>query len=481
MMKQLANCKPYTFFYWFEEISKIPRPSYQENQIIDFLECFAKEQGFFYRRDAAGNLLIRVPGTADCANKPSVLLQAHVDMVCVKDPDVVFDFTKQPINLYVDGDMLRAKGTTLGADAGAGVAVMLALADADEVPHPPLELLYTVQEEVGMVGIQKFDLSTISSRRMINLDAGDSHTMCISSAGSVEMSVCRTFPCCDTNEESTISFRIAGGKGGHSGMDIHKNRICAGNLAGKIMSELQDICPVRLSSVETSQTPGTILNACTVCICVPKNYAATVELELRRQFERYTQCRISCDPDIFLSTTIFPSGRAALSPADSLSVISLLSLLDTGVQERSDCYANGVLASSSMGPCVLENGKLTLSYQIRAMEEDALERVAQRYRKEAKENGFTLEETSSYPCWPASKDSPFSAALERVYRKLFGCNIATESIYGGIEAGVVKKGIPSMDIISISPTATAAHTTGEKLHLNEVEPFWELLLALLRE
>ena len=481
MLKLLEDCSPYPFFYWFEKISQIPRPSYGEEKIADFLEDFARERAFSCRRDAMGNVLIRVPATPGYEDKPSILLQSHIDMVCVKDPDVVFDFTTQPLQLYVDGNLLQAAGTSLGADAGTGVAVMLALADAADVSHPPLELLYTVQEEVGMAGIRRYDLSAISSRRMINLDAGDSHTMCIGSAGCVVMRVRRAFSRYETDGEKTISFHIAGGMGGHSGMDIHRGRICAGNLAGEILTALCSCFPVRLSAIETSQIPGAILNECKVCIQVPDGSIQKVVLAIQRQFDWHTRCCKDREPGITIAIERRPFGGPALSSEDSLSVASLLSQLNTGVQEQNKAYTNAVFSSSSIGPSSLQDGVLTLLFQIRAMEEWELERLMQTYRKVAEKLGFVLEETERYPCWPASGDSPLRAAFQRAHRKLFHADIATESINGGIEAGVIKKNIPSMDIVSISPTATAAHTTEERLYIDEVEPFWNLLLTVLRE
>lgn len=476
----LSGYEPQRFFQWYETLSAIPHGSRNEKAMADLVADFAAERGYEIYRDAIDNLLITVPATPGYENEPLLLLQAHMDMVCVKDEGVDFDFEKEGVRLKIDGDMLRAEGTTLGADNLTGVAVMLAVAGDERVPHPPLELFFTVQEEIGMQGIRRFDMGRIRARRMVNLDAGYSHELCVSSAGTISCLMEESFPVLPCEETEGLALDFFGGIGGHGGIRIHRGRACAGNLCGELLHILSETMPLRLGSLYSSENPGSILTASRAEFAVPKGRGAEAKALLEKSWQSIRRRFTETDPGMDCAVTGC-TVESALRPSDSRRVIDILYLLHTGAHKHHGEDPGIVVASSSIKPFVLREGRLRLPFAIRSMDDSVAELLLGRSSTMAKLLGFELQVLDRYPGWPTAARSPLRELFCRKHRELFNGEITIENVHGGIEAGVILGAIPDMDAVGISPTATNAHTTDEVLHLREVQPFWELFTAVLAE
>ncbi|MBR5537920.1 MAG: beta-Ala-His dipeptidase [Clostridia bacterium] len=474
----LSGYEPKGFFHWFEEVSKIPRPSYHEEQIIAFLVRFAEERGLCCKTDPSGNVLIRLPATAGYEEKPSILLQGHMDMVCVKDEGVDFDFAKEPIRMRIEGNLLRACGTTLGADNATGVAVMMALADDKTIPHPPMELLFTVKEEVGLLGIREFDMSQIRSRRMVNLDSGYSHVLCVSGVGCAKCALTETFACVPAERLSTISLEISGGQGGHSGIRIHLGRVCAGNVAGELLHGLARKMPVYLRNVVTGTA---ILKYAKVTFAVDEGREREAASILEDTWQQIKKRYEIADPDVVCKVAGEEAASAVLSPEDSRRVIDLLYLFHTGAHKHDGIDPTIVVASGCVIACALNDGKLEFRYNIRSTDDTVRELLVGRYTEIADLLGFELRLLDQYPGWPVRQTSEMQERFKAAHRGLFGEEITIQHMHGGVEVGVVMGAIPDMDAVGISPTATNAHTTMEDLYLDEVKPFWDLLCKVLRD
>ena len=474
----LSGYEPNGFFHWFEEISKIPRPSYHEEKMTALLVQFAQERNLCYKADASGNVLIKLPATPGYEEKPAILLQGHMEMVCVKDEGVEFDFTKEPIRMRIEGNLLRACGTTLGADNATGVATMLALADDSSIPHPPMELLFTVKEEVGLLGIREVDMGAIRARRMVNLDSGYSHILCVSGVGCTKCVIDEKLDTASGEGLSALSLEISGGLGGHSGICIHLGRACAGNVAGELLHTLAQKMPVYLQDITTGSA---ILKYAKVNFAVAAGREEEAAAFIRATWEQIKQRYKTTDSGVVC--TVAQEGAAhAVTAADvSRRIIDLLYLFHTGAHKHDGTDTAIVVTSGCIISCALSDGNLNFRYNIRSTDDAVRDLFLGRYGEIARLLGFELKVIDQYPGWPVRQNSEMQERFKAAHRELFGEEITIQHMHGGVEVGVVMGALPDMDAVGISPTATNAHTTAEDLHLDEVKPFWELLCKVLRD
>ena len=474
----LSGFEPKGFFHWFEEISQIPRPSFHEEKITAFLIRFAEERNLYCKADAVGNVLIKLPATPGYEEKPAILLQGHLDMVCVKDEGVAFDFSKEPIQMRIEGNLLRACGTTLGADNGTGVATMLALADDKTICHPSMELLFTVREEVGMQGIREFDMEQLQARRMVNLDSGYSHVLCVSGAGCAKCAIDEKLDVIPGDGMSALELVISGGLGGHSGLKIHLGRACAGNVAGELLHALAQAMPVYLQTIVTGTA---IMNHAKVTFAVEagrEQEAAEIILAAWEQIKKRYE---TADSGVACKVTQVDSADAPIAADASRRIIDLLYLFHTGAHKHDGTDTAIVVASGNIAGCALREGELRYRYNIRSTDDTVRNLLVGRYGEIARLLGFQIQLLDQYPGWPVRQTSEMQERFQAAHRALFGEEITIEHMHGGVEVGILMGAMPDMDAVGISATATNAHTTAEDLHLDQVQPFWDLLLKVLRD
>ena len=475
----LEHCEPKQFFHWFEKITQIPRPSFHEEKICDFLESFAQHRGFPYHRDEANNILMRVPATAGYENEPAMLLQSHTDMVAAKEDDVVFDFTRDPIQLVITGNELHANRTTLGADDASGMSIMLAIADTQELPHPELELLFTAQEEVGLIGIQKFDCALIRSKRMINLDCGRMHNISVSSAGAMTAVVEETFETAIA-EGTLFHLTISGGIGGHSGLEIHKNRACAANILGELLVEAGKAYGIRLVSLHTPRQA--ILGEIRASFVVETAQAELAAEAIRNTFEKARIRYRLTDPALRLELTQeICQNCNAISQSDSMRVAQLLYILRTGVKKHDAENPVIVLTSAVIGAVKLEQGHFRFDYSIRAVEDHEKALHGAILKETLQLLRFSMRVSKDYPGWPKRPHSEMVNLVDRVHQRIFGDVPGHQYIHGGIEVGVILGAIPEMDAVGMLPSMANAHTPREVLYLDQVPDYWRLITAILAE
>lgn len=476
----LSAYEPKCFFHWFEEVSAIPRPSFHEEKIVEFMRRFAEERKLCCEIDEAGNVLMTLPASPGYEAQPSLMLQGHMDMVCVKDEGVEHDFLTDPIKMRLEDDILYACGTTLGADNAVALATMLSIADDPTIPHPQLELLFTVAEEKGLYGIRHFDMSRIQSRRMVNIDSGYSHQMCICGAGSVACEIRKEYELEEAGNQDFLTLDFFGGQGGHTGIRIHLGRACCANLTGELLRELGQKMPVQLASFGTTGMLGSVLGNFHCHFAVPAGRGEEAADFLRRYWEGIRHRFEVSDPGVQCEVK-GAEAASVLSAADSRNVISALHLFHTGALKHDGVHMDFVIASSSIGPSFLREGKLAMDIRIRSVDNSIREMLFGRYTDIAALLGMDLVDTDRFPGWPPIEDSPLQTLFRKHHRALFGEEIVIERMHAGIEAGLIVGALPDMDAIGISPTSTNAHTTAETLHCKEVKPFWDLLLAVLAD
>lgn len=463
----LHGLEPADFFHWFGQVLQIPHGSFKEEKLVDYLIDFAETRGFPWEKDPINNLLIRVPATSGYENQPVFLFQAHLDMVWRSEAP--FDFENQPIPLQVQGNKLTAKGTTLGADNAVGIATMLAIADGS-YPHPELELLFTAAEEVGMEGIRAFDYSRLKARRMVNMDCGDSHVLCVTSAGSVTGQVEKAFaPQPIPAGWQVWKLQLSGGLGGHSGIDANKGRACGGNLLGDLLLG----CGIMLCSAFGDSA---IIKQCEAVVAFPDD----IREMLQKRFAELKTVYKDTDPDWQLEITP-ATAETALNAQDSACVVLALSTLRTGQFRADGNLPDVIITSGQLRAFSLSDGKLYLDFAVRSACDADQELLFARYQAILATWGLPLQHLRSTSGWQENPNSQLRKQFEATHEKLFGYAMEIERVHGGVEVGIILGKIPDMDAVGIAPTARGAHTTGEYLLIDEVAPYWQLLTAVLAQ
>lgn len=474
----LKDLQPQEFFKWFGEICKIPHGSFNEKQMTDFLIEFAKSRSIRYIVDEKGNVFMNIPASRGYENQPAILLQAHTDMVCVKDEGIDFDFEKDSIKLKIDGDKLIADGTTLGADNGVGVATMLAIADSNEILHPELEFLFTVEEEPGLIGIRAFDMSHIKARRMINMDCGYSHVLAVSSLGKHSAGIKREFMLESTNVgQSALKLSFFGGLGGHAGLMARKGRACAANNMGILLSSIEEFSP-RLCEIEST---GAISKSCTATIVADTNVIDEIKSSLLKKFSAISTIYEKTDPDIAFRIEKIELPQKCLSARDTQDVANLLCTVKGGLN-REDGNNNAITVTLTIfSECKLENGFFEGKFIVRSSNDADKDNLYSYYKKMCSLFGFTVMHRDEYSGWNETEVSTFKDKCVSVHNRLFGYDPEFETVQGGIETSIIKGAIPDMDAVGFAPTARGAHTTKEYILLPETPDYWKWMLELLKE
>ena len=459
---------------YFEEISKIPRSSYHEDAMADYLVSFAKERGFSVMRDVWKNVLISVPATKGWEECEPVLLQGHTDMVCEKNEGIAHDFLTDPIAFYEKDGWLCAQGTTLGADNGVAVAVMLAILDGEE--HPPLECLFTASEEVGLDGAKNFDYTKISARRMINLDGADDREIIVGCAGGARSDL---LLCGEKTPSETACYRLSirGLAGGHSGEDIHRGRANANCLLGRVLAELLLTQNVRLASVEGGNKDNAIPREATAVFSVEnaeqaEQTAHTVWQKLSSEFSEE-------DADAELSFVACDS-EALFFDASMTERLVVLLLAPNGVLAMEPSLPDLVQFSRNLGVIRTENEGIKATYSSRSAKEEQIDASLSELDTYAMCTDAEITHHSRYPGWEVSEQSALRERYAEVFAKLFGRALRVTSIHAGLECGLIKQALPEMDMLSCGPIIENLHSPDERLNLRSLERFFKMITELLK-
>ena len=478
-MAVLENCEPKRVFHYFEEICKIPHGTGNTRQISDYLVQFAKNHDLKYIQDEMNNVVIYKPGTAGYENAPTVIVQGHMDMVCEKRPDVDHDFTKDGLNLSVEGDYVSANGTTLGGDDGIAVAYGLALLESDTIAHPPLEVFITVDEEIGLLGAVGFDCSVLKGRRFINLDSEAEGSLWISCAGG--LSGISHIPVTRLEAKGEkLTVKISGLMGGHSGAEIDKNRANANSLLGKFLHGLDAKAGYELISVQGGQkdnaiTRESIAELLTVKENVEavKEYAASMQTAWR---EEYT------GTDEGITVTVTEEGEQdakVLHPTSKEKVVFFLVNVPYGVQKMSGTIKGLVETSTNIGILKTSENEVLGSSSIRSSVETARDALSDKIEYLTEFLGGEYERQGVYPAWEYRKDSPLRDKMVEVYEEMYGQKPNVVAIHAGLECGLFYKKMEGLDCVSLGPDMKDIHTSEEVLSISSTERVWKYLVKVL--
>lgn len=474
----LSGLKPQAVFKYFEEISAVPRGSGKREMIADFCENFAKEKGLRVYRDAADNVVIYKAASAGYENAEPIILQGHLDMVWQKAEDCIIDLENEGLSLYVDGDYISAHGTTLGADNGIAVAMIMAILEDNSLCHPAIEAVFTTDEEIGMLGAKELDPGVLSARRMVNIDSEEPGVITVSCAGGIDFLMRIPFEKEKAAGEK-ITIDLKGLKGGHSGIEIDSGRVNANILAGRILGHLDGLFDFDIISVSGGSRANAIANAAKIelvsengqeLLKEAKEYIALVKEEIFAKEEGF-----------FAEIEALGKGEfEVLSKSARDRVIYALALCPDGVQEMSAEIENLVETSLNLGILNCENNEVAMTFALRSSKKTALSALSEKLSTFAKCIGCKSETSGFYPPWEYKRDSAMQKLCSDVYEKMFGEKPKIEAIHAGLECAVFSGSVPGLDCISIGPKVLDAHTIEERLLISSVSDVYEMVLEILK-
>ncbi|MFH2006807.1 MAG: aminoacyl-histidine dipeptidase [bacterium] len=467
--------------HWFEELSKIPRCSKNEAQICEWLTKWAGDNGFEVRRDRIQNVVIEVPGTAGYENSPGVVIQGHMDMVCEKAKGVDFDFSKDPIKLVYDGDWLTADQTTLGADNGIAIAMALTVALDKDSPHPPLELLFTVDEETGLTGATELESGFIKGKFLLNVDSEDEGVFTVGCAGGKD-----THLAVPVAEEAlpggSKGFKlVAGGmSGGHSGVDIHEQRANAIHVLTRALNELLKELDVRIVALSGGTAHNAIPRDAEAVVALPADKAGRAGALVGELAAALRQEHGKTDPNITLILEPAAASGTGLSAAGTRHAVDFLMAMPHGVADMSLDIQGLVQTSNNLATLKLEGGKVITLTSQRSSVMNRLDWLTSRIEGAGRAAGGVAETGGGYPAWQPNMDSPLLAKCVAVYKELFNKEPVVEIIHAGLECGIIGAKYEGMDMISFGPTIKNPHSPDEKLLVSTIGQVYDFMAALMK-
>lgn len=475
------NIYPERVFYYFGELAKIPHGSRNTKEISDYLVQFANNHELFSIQDEMNNVIIIKEASSGYENAAPVIIQGHMDMVCEKENGCIIDFAKDGLDLYIDGDFLKARGTTLGGDDGIAVAYALALLEASDIPHPRLEVIVTVDEEIGMLGAAEIDLSMLKGRMMLNIDSDEEGIFICGCAGGMSVHTC--IPVTRTRQSGTkFTITVNGLSGGHSGVEIDKEHGNADIIMGRVLRCIFNETPFGILSLEGGMKDNAIPRECTAEILLSDDKKEAV-YEIVKQMDTILKKElVSSDSGVTVSCT--PDGSTEGDALDFSSVNRVIYYLRTvpnGILHMSQQMNGQVETSLNLGIMKLTEDALTTVTSVRSSVSTRKAEVYDKVAAIVEMLGGTAETTGDYPAWEYKQDSALRPTVEKVYEKLFHKKPVFETIHAGLECGLISEKIENLDCVSFGPANYDIHTPKERLSISSTGRIWDFLTEFLRE
>lgn len=480
-MRVLENLEPKKVFYYFEEICSIPHGSGNLDGISSYLARFAQDRGLFHVRDASNNVIIVKEASAGYESVPPIILQGHMDMVAVKKNDCDIDLEKDPLRLKVEGDLIRAEGTSLGGDDGIAVAYILAILDSEDIMHPRIEAVLTTDEEVGMEGATAIDLSMLCAKRMLNIDSEEEGILLTSCAGGMRTD-CH-IPVTRETDQGGIFLKVSVGGllGGHSGTEIDKEHSNAIKLLGITLQQVHSRIPFRLADINGGEKDNAIPREASAVVCIAKDNRNDFIEELKRIETEEKNEKKSKEKHLCIKAEEAECSAEMVMDNDSTDrVLAFLVLLPNGVQAMSADIEGLVETSLNVGILRTCDSEVIASSAIRSAIETAKHKVNLQLQTLTKTFGGYTETHGEYPGWQFDPESKLRSDMVRIYRELFGKEVRVEALHAGLECGIMISKIPGLDCVSFGPDIFDIHTTEERLSISSTARMWDYLLEILK-
>ena len=483
-MSFVSELEPQRLWRHFDALLAIPRPSKHEERARRYVLDTAERRGLRHRQDSTGNVVVEKPASPGREGAPIVVLQGHLDMVTEKNSGTVHDFLRDPIVPRRDGDWVKATGTTLGADNGIGVAAMLAVMEADDLVHGPLELLFTVDEETGLNGVLALDPAVIAlrGRLLLNLDSEEEGSVTIGCAGGSLSSFAlplETAPA--PAATATLDVKLSGLKGGHSGMEIHLQRGNAVKLLARALFAALQSAPFHLTALQGGNKHNALPREATAQIVVPAGGQEAFTVVVTREIVAIQDEIRAVDPGLTIDIGEIPEPERAWTAEATRKVLDLLNALPHGVLAMSNDIPGLVETSVNLASAAANDGQLSTLTSIRSSVASAMQATRRQLRAFADLAGAEVRETEGYPGWKPNLGSPLLAILRKVHQRLVGTDPELKAVHAGLECGVLGEKFPGMDMISFGPVIEGAHSPDERVEIGSVGRFYRLLREMLAE
>lgn len=480
MSTTIRTLEPQAVWNHFADLNAVPRPSKKEERVIQFMMDFGQSLGLPTIQDEVGNVIIRKPASPGMEDRATVCLQGHLDMVHQKNADTTFDFLTQGIDMFVEGDFVKAKGTTLGADNGMGVAAIMALLSATEIAHPPLEALFTIDEETGMTGALHLKGGLLHATYMLNLDTEEDTELTIGCAGGVDVTASGTY----TSEQlgdgySFFTLSLKGLTGGHSGMDIHKGRGNANKLMNRVLAETQQY-GIRLASLDGGSLRNAIPRESFAVVAVPDHQTQAFQAAIATIAETLKAEYRTTDPQLSLTTAATGKAEKVWNATFQATLIRVIYAAHHGIYRMSPDMADLVQTSNNIARVLVKDGTYTIQCLTRSSVDSEKMDLANSLKASFELLGAEVTFSGSYPGWTPMPDSSLVKLMTTTYRTMFNKDPHVNACHAGLECGILGTNYPGMEMISFGPNITGAHSPDEQVQISSVQKFWKYLLEVLQ-
>ncbi len=481
MSKEIVDLEPKALWKNFYSLTQIPRPSKKEGKVIEFMKKFGEDLGLETKVDEVGNVIIKKPATEGMENRKGIIMQGHLDMVPQKNSDTDHDFEKDPIDAYVDGEWVTARGTTLGADNGMGVAAAMAVLEAKDLVHGPVEALFTIDEETGMTGAEGLKAGLLDGDILLNMDSEDEGELYIGCAGGVNTTAVRNYKEEDLPKGvAAYKVTVKGLKGGHSGLDINLGRGNANRIMNALLTTAAEKYGLRVASFEGGNLRNAIPRETFATIVVPEDKKADFE-KFIAEFNEIVKDEFKetdAGVEVVAESTDMPA--KVIDKDSQKSLFNAVANCPNGAIAMSKDLEGIVETSTNLAIVKLENGKMTIATLQRSLIDEGKDNLAADVRKAFEDAGFSAESSGDYPGWKPNPDSPILKEMKEIYNQKFGKVPAVKVIHAGLECGLLGSVYTNWDMISFGPTIRWPHSPDEKVNIATVQKFWDFLVETLK-
>ena len=480
-MSEVRNLQPQALWNNFEDLNAVPRPSKKEGRVIEFIKSFAQGLNLTYTVDKVGNVIVKKPATAGLENRMPIVLQAHLDMVHQKNADTDFDFDTQGIQSYIDGDWVKAKGTTLGADNGMGVAAMMTVLASKEIEHPPLEALFTIDEEAGMTGAHNLQPNKLEGKILLNLDTEDDDELSVGCAGGIDTTINWNYTEENTPETyKAYAISVRGLMGGHSGMDIIYGRGNANKIIVRLLAEVYEKFGGRLSYLQGGNVRNAIPREADAVVSLPADHVAAFKAYLDAEHVQFKDEFKTTDPKLNISYKETTLPAKVMDTVDQQKIMMALIACHDGIKRLSPDVDDLVETSNNLSRVTIEKGSAEILTLQRSDRESGKMDMARTVAAPFKLIGAAVVHSGSYPGWKLDPDSEMLQVMKNLYIEMFKEEPQVKACHAGLECGLIGQHYPHMHMISFGPTIRHPHSPDEKVSISSVQKFWKYFQEALK-
>ena len=481
MSNELRKLEPISLWNKFADLNAVPRPSKKEERIIEFIKAFGNNLGLETFEDQIRNVIIRKPATPGMENRKSIVLQSHLDMVHQKNNDTVFDFDVQGIEMFVDNDWIKAKGTTLGADNGIGVATIMAILESDSIPHPAIEALFTIDEETGMTGALNLKANILKGSILLNLDTEQDDEIDIGCAGGIDVTAVGNYQMEELPADySAWRISVKGLNGGHSGMDIHKGLGNANKIMNRLLYKGFELFGLAVSEINGGSLRNAIPRESESIITLPKNKINDFNTAFEQLIKDIKFELKTTEPTLQIGLQEVPLPDLIMNSDSQIQLINAIYSVSNGVYRMSADIDNLVETSNNLARVIVKDGKIFIACLTRSSIESSKMDLAQALEANFKMANLQVSFSGSYPGWTPNVSSPILKVLTSVYEQLHQKKPKVVACHAGLECGILGKNYPNMDMISFGPTILGAHSPDERVSISSVQKYWRFVLEILK-